>query len=199
MPERKAGMKNTREDILDCARDLYLEEGLTGLSMRKVAKKVGVTPMAIYRHFENKEALQEQLLIKGFKSFGIYLNKGLEGKTPLERIKLTTQGYFDFATEQSKYFEIIFLSTDANKELKLKEIINKEAMATFNFLLERVQECIDAKIIKDESPFTVAVTILAEVNGLVSLYLTNAFGWTLEEFEIAFKKSLDRVIGGFQV
>jgi len=196
---KKTGMKNTREDILDCARDLYLEHGLSGLSMRKVAQKVGVTPMAIYRHFENKEDLQEQLLIKGFKSFGLYLNKGLQGKTPLERIHLTTQGYFDFATEQSKYFEIIFLSTDANKELKLKKIIQKEAQATFNFLVERVQEAIDAGLIKDDSPFTVAVTILAEVNGLVSLYLTNAFGWTLEEFEMAFKKSLDRVIGGFQV
>ena len=183
---------------MDCARDLYLEHGLAGLSMRKVAQKVGITPMAIYRHFENKEDLQEQLLIKGFKSFGVYLNKGLEGDTPLERIRLTTQGYFDFATQQSKYFEIIFLSTDVNKELKVKEMIQKEAKSTFNFLLDRVQECLDAGLLKDESPFTVAVTILAEVNGLVSLYLTNAFGWTLQEFEIAFKKSLDRVIGGFQ-
>jgi len=192
-------MKNTREDILDCARDLYLEHGLQGLSMRKVALKVGITPMAIYRHFESKEHLQEQLLIKGFQSFGFYLKRGLKGDSPIERIKSTTEGYLAFATEQSKYFEIIFMSIDPIKELKVREIIRKEALATFTFLMDRVQECVDAGLIGGESSFTIAVTILAEVNGLASLYLTNTFGWTYDEFEAVFKKSLDRTIAGFSI
>lgn len=190
-------MNNTRDTILSSARDIYLESGLQGLSMRKVAAKSGITPMAIYRHFENKDDLQEQILIKGFQSFGSYLNRGLKGNTPIERIRLTTEGYLAFASEQSKYFEIIFMSIDPIKELKVREIIRKEATATFTFLVDRVQECIDAGFFKDESAYTTAVTILAEVNGLVSLYLTNTFGWTYEEFEVVFSKSLDRTMAGF--
>lgn len=190
-------MKSTREDILDCARDLYLEHGLEGLSMRKVATRVGITPMAIYRHFENKEDLLEQLLIRGFRSFGSYLNRALKGDSARERIGLTTDAYFAFATEQSKYFEIIFLSMDQIKELKVKETIRAEAQETFVFLVDRVRECIEAGVFKKDSAFSIAVTILAEVNGLVSLYLGNAFGWNLEQFREVFNASLERTIEGF--
>jgi len=190
-------MKNTREDILDCARDIYLEHGLQGLSMRKVATKVGVTPMAIYRHFENKEDLLEQLLIRGFRSFGVYLNRALTGQGALQRIELTIDAYFAFATEQSKYFEIIFLSMDQIKELKVKETIRKEGQATFVFLVDRVRECMEEGVFKQDAPFSVSVSLLAQVNGLVSLYLSNAFSWNVKEFEKNFKASLTRTIAGF--
>jgi len=185
-------MKTTREDILDCARDIYLEHGLQGLSMRKVATKVGITPMAIYRHFENKEDLLEQLLIRGFRAFGVYLNRALKGQNALERIQLTIDAYFAFATEQSKYFEIIFLSTDQIKELKVKETIGTEGHATFVFLVDRVRECMEEGVFKQDAPFFISVSLLAQVNGLVSLYLSNTFSWTLEEFEKTFKASLSR-------
>jgi len=192
-------MKDTRQSILDCARDQYLDHGLQGVSMRKVATLVGITPMAIYRHFTNKEDLLEQLLAKGFLSFGEYLNRALEGNTALERMQMTTEAYLAFAAEQSKYFEIIFLSTGQINELKVKKVIRKEAQATFNFLVSRVDECLAAGIFKQDSAFHIAVTILAEVNGLVSLHLSETFNWSQKEFEELFHSSLQKIIIGFCV
>ena len=190
-------MKNTREDILDCARDIYLEHGLQGLSMRKVAVKVGITPMAIYRHFENKEDLLEQLFIRGFKTFGSYLYRGMKGETPLEKIRLTAMGYLDFATEQSKYFEIIFMAIDPTQELKVNKMIREEAQITFRFLVDRVRECTEAGVFRKEPPFDIALILLSQANGLVSLYLTRSFEWTPEEFRQMFGKTLERVLKQF--
>ena len=39
------------------ARDLFLEHGAGGVTMRGVAARIGVTPMALYRHFDNRDAL----------------------------------------------------------------------------------------------------------------------------------------------
>jgi AcrR family transcriptional regulator len=49
---------STRQDqILDRAIELIRENGMAGLTMKKVAERVGFTEPAIYRHFPNKQAL----------------------------------------------------------------------------------------------------------------------------------------------
>ena len=70
---------DTRERIVEEARDLYLTAGLAGLSMRKVAERVGVTATALYRHFEDKQALLLAVVQAGFERFTTYLLRGLTG------------------------------------------------------------------------------------------------------------------------
>ena len=48
---------STQRAYIKAALDVIEEEGVTGLTLRKVASRLNVTPMAIYKHFENKEAL----------------------------------------------------------------------------------------------------------------------------------------------
>lgn len=55
--------KRTRESILQAACGLFLRQGYHGTSMRQVAHEAGVTPAAIYNHFESKEALFTALLL----------------------------------------------------------------------------------------------------------------------------------------
>ena len=47
----------TRERILQTGLQLIDEQGLEAFTMRKLAQELGVDPMSIYRHFENKDAL----------------------------------------------------------------------------------------------------------------------------------------------
>ena len=48
---------STKELIRSAALRLLEREGPEGVSMRRVAKQVGITPMAIYHHFRNRDAL----------------------------------------------------------------------------------------------------------------------------------------------
>jgi TetR/AcrR family tetracycline transcriptional repressor len=52
----------TREAIARTALDLADREGAENLSMRRLAAELGVTPMAIYRHFRNKEELVDAIV-----------------------------------------------------------------------------------------------------------------------------------------
>ena len=47
-------MNDTRDRIFKAARALFDKEGLDGLSMRRLAEAVGITPMAIYKHFPTR-------------------------------------------------------------------------------------------------------------------------------------------------
>ena len=58
----------TRRAILDAALRLSVETGLAGLSLRSVAKAVGVVPTAFYRHFASIEELGIALVDEAFPS-----------------------------------------------------------------------------------------------------------------------------------
>jgi AcrR family transcriptional regulator len=55
-------MSGRRQEILDAAMTIADEKGLDAVSMRTVAERVGVTPMALYRHFDGKVALLDGMV-----------------------------------------------------------------------------------------------------------------------------------------
>lgn len=55
-------MSGRREEILDAALDIADEHGVDAVSMRTVADRVGVTPMALYRHVKDKAALLDAMV-----------------------------------------------------------------------------------------------------------------------------------------
>ncbi len=71
-------MSESKELILSCARDIFLKEGLSHFSMRKVASCVGMSATALYRHYTNKEELLFQVLLRGYRIFSRYLEKILQ-------------------------------------------------------------------------------------------------------------------------
>ncbi|WP_336921733.1 TetR/AcrR family transcriptional regulator [Aquipuribacter sp. SD81] len=59
-----------RQAILDTARAHLVEQGATGLSLRAVARDVGMVSSALYRYFENRDALLTALIIEAYDSLG---------------------------------------------------------------------------------------------------------------------------------
>lgn len=161
---------SSREQILSCARDIYLAEGLTGLSLRAVARCAGITAPAIYRHFDDKEDLLWAVCQKGHEHFARYLARGLKGNDARERLVLTGMGYLDFAREHRAYYVIMFVAPPQHFGLdRLAERNADEGGATFQMLVDRVRECIDAGVLADGDPTALALVIWGHVHGLVTL------------------------------
>src|SRR5689334_5258602 len=59
-PPRSEG-RNTREDILETALELFAARGFAGASVRQIASAVGITEGALYAHFPSKQAIFETL------------------------------------------------------------------------------------------------------------------------------------------
>nr|WP_206443768.1 TetR family transcriptional regulator [Nocardioides sp. KC13] len=68
-PESRAERKlRTRRAILDATLELSTDSSLTALSLRQVAKQVGIVPTAFYRHFDSIESLGLALVEESFDS-----------------------------------------------------------------------------------------------------------------------------------
>ena len=191
-------MSETKKIILSAACDIYLLEGYKGMSMRKVAQKAGISPTAIYRHYENKEALHHQVLREGFRTFDSYLQAALEGKSALERLNLAAEKFFAFATEQNKYYEILFLTMDHTVEHTIKGALFKDATVSQNFMVDRVRDCMrDGTLINDD-PEEVAMLLLSTCNGFFGMYVSKKVSDTPAEMKAKYQRMYQRLQNGLQ-
>jgi AcrR family transcriptional regulator len=86
------------------------KEGLAGLSMREAARLAGVSHNAPYRHFADREALLEALVVEGFEQ----LHKALENRAGRE----LGEAYVAFALEHPERFRLMFTHARASADLQ---------------------------------------------------------------------------------
>jgi len=170
------GVDDTRALLMAAARDVFLEVGPVSFSLREVARRVGVSAAAVYRHFEDKEALLFAACTQGFQVFSSYLVRALREPTPRERLLRAGELYRQFALENPLDYRFIFMSqAEAVNALPNDEGDCVEGLpqdTTFRFLVDRVNECMQAGVLAAEEPERVAVVIWAHVHGLISLRLS---------------------------
>ena len=193
--------ESTKSQLLTEARDLFLEVGLARFSLREVARRAGVSAAAVYRHFEDKEALFASVCGMGLEIFYAYLVKALAGKTPRARLDICSQQYLRFGIEHPRDYRLIFMGDREEYQkfaTKLEQSIEDRG-PTFQFLMDRVRECMEAKIMKDADVEETAATIWAHVHGLVSLRLAGQLG-NLSDAKFAkfYGQSTDKLIAGLK-
>jgi AcrR family transcriptional regulator len=65
-PDRRARRRQeTIEEILDIARQVMTEEGVNGLSLAEVARRLGVQPPSLYKYFPSLMAIYDALFLRG--------------------------------------------------------------------------------------------------------------------------------------
>jgi len=191
-------VSETRDDILQAAHALYLREGLAGLSMRKIAKLVGISATAIYRHFEDKETMLFELVARASHLFMTYLSRGLKGNCPRSRLFAAGMGYVDFALEHPEYYRIMFMAPKEHLGLqKLSERAAEDFAPTFQFLVDRVRECMSCGDLAQDDAEKVSAMIWANCHGLCSLRLADHFDMISEDmFRQMFEQSITTQLMG---
>ncbi|GMR12019.1 MAG: hypothetical protein BMS9Abin29_0206 [Gemmatimonadota bacterium] len=185
-----------RDEILRQACGLLIAGGLDSLSMRELARRLGVTAPALYRHYESKEKVLVDVVGEAIKTFAHYLYQALEGKTPVERFSLTGMRYLDFALEHPQFYEIIHVSHQLIGLEELPKEASSHSCATGQFMIDRVREGVECGMLKTAEPNDVAMSIWAHAHGIVSLYHRGLLGMDEEQFRQFFRQSTWRLMKG---
>ena len=186
-----------RDQILKCACDLYLSDGIEGFSMRKLAKSVGCTAPALYRHYESKEEVIQDVVTEAYRLFIQYLYRALEGRTPAERFTMAGRSYFDFAMEQPALYEIIYMPAALLGAHNVDSSVADQARAIGQFWTDRVREMMEAGYLREGDPHLVSMTLWGHAHGLLSIYHRGLLPVENEEdFRVVMTESLFRVMEG---
>lgn len=161
-----------RERLLDAAMDLLEHDGPEALTLRSLAAATGVSHMAPYRHFRDKEALLAALAERGFMALGQAMQaagarRQASGESPRSAFLGFGVAYLDFARARPQLYRLMFGPALAGKAEHAGLVA--AAAATFDGLLRAVGE-----VIPPEDPFpteTHAVATWSMVHGLALLLL----------------------------
>jgi len=191
--------RDTRQQLLEKARDILVAEGLEGLSMRKVASACDLSAPAIYRHFADKDHLLSAAVAEGARLFSHYLLGALTEPTPFSRLKKLGERYFDFALEHPKDYELLFVVNCRALGLeRLDERAQAETSASFRILVDRVAECQAAGELRAGPLEPTAVYIWSSVHGFASLALSGHLSQEGQALRDLFAVHQDLLLGGLQ-
>jgi AcrR family transcriptional regulator len=108
----------TRERILEAALSLIDGEGIEALSMRRLAKELGVDPMAIYHHLPKKRALLSALIEQVFSEMRVPGSVGT--RSWQERVRAWACAFRDVARAHPKLVPHLATYPEAATEATLE-------------------------------------------------------------------------------
>jgi AcrR family transcriptional regulator len=169
--------KTTAEAILDSAIAIVADVGWDGLSMRSVARRLGVQASSLYHHFADREALEIELGRRAARELLQHL-EGVKGLAAVAEV------YLAFARSKPALYQLI-----ANRSTGADG--TRESKAIWNRLLEEVGE-ITGKADDTGS----AVAVWSYLHGYAQLEAAGKFGASGDRG--GFRKGMESLIAGFE-
>jgi AcrR family transcriptional regulator len=108
---RERAKEETRQRILDAARELFASEGAEAVTMRRIAERIEYTPTTIYVHFKDKLALLRELMQSDLQVFAAHFASVAAVADPIERLSAMGRAYVDFAMTHPNHYRLLFITT----------------------------------------------------------------------------------------
>jgi AcrR family transcriptional regulator len=158
---------NLRSALLEQAERTVRERGVQELSLRELARDVGVSHGAPRRHFPDRQALLDALAEAGFARLGAELRSAVDGAGEdfEARLRATGTAYVRFATRDPALLELMF----AGKHREGAGALQEAAERTFSVMLELIQQGQDDGALERGEPERVGLVLLATIQGIASL------------------------------
>lgn len=166
-----------RERLMEVATALIDELGGTaGLSIRAVTRRAGVSPMALYLHFADRDELVSEVVERGFSRFLAAVAAGRDREQePEARLHAMGLAYLAFAREQPALYTVIFGRREEVGGVKVPS-----ASAAFDALVHAVADCLPPAE-RDRAPLT-ALGLWTGLHGFVTLSTTRpGMEWPTDE------------------
>jgi AcrR family transcriptional regulator len=154
-----------RDALLEEAQLLLAEQGLAAISLRELARRVGVSHSAPERHFPNRQALLDALAARGFVLLGQAIRQAIaiDGDRRQDRFTAAAKAYVSFALDNPALLELMF----ASKAAQENEAIATAAEDVFALTAEVMGESPEDATAMTASPLRLVVA--ATLQGIANL------------------------------
>jgi len=158
---------NLRSAVLDAAARHLRERGADQLSLRDLAREIGVSHTAPRRHFADRQALLDALAEAGFVQLGSALRTSLaqaEDAFPA-RVHSAVLAFARFATENAALLELM----NSGKHRPGATRIVEAAGVTFAQMIDLIQEGQELGALEHGDPERLGIILYATVQGIVTM------------------------------
>ena len=119
-------MTNRQNEIIEKAIELIAENGIQGFTIKNLAKEIGVTEPAIYRHFESKTDILQTMLDNLDEATNRFTDEVLsKNYAPLKTLSLILKSYFKIFSEHPYWVAVIFADEIFKNDKTLSKSVQK--------------------------------------------------------------------------
>lgn len=167
---------NLRQALVDAALKLIEDKGPTGFTLSEAAKTAGVTPAAVYRHFEGREDLIAEIAQQGYEVFADLLEYAHSTGQPsdLASFEAVGRAYLAFARKYPGHYVAMFESSISIQRTPELYQVATRAHAVLEQAAEKLSMHIPEE--KRPPPQMFAAHIWAMSHGVVELFARGAPG-----------------------
>ena len=171
MTTKKYHHGDLKNALIQAGVKILAKEGVGGLSLRKVAKKAGVSHSAPYAHFPDKQSLIAAISTEGFKQLYTELDAAVSpyANDPRRQLAEGVWAYVQFAMNNTDTFNIMF--SDVLEKEKDYPAYVESSRKTFERVVGIVKACQDAGVLRPAPAEIMAVSVWGQLHGIISLVL----------------------------
>jgi len=204
--------RSTSKRIAVAARRLLDKEGAEAVTMRRVAAAVGITAMAVYRHYPDRKGLLNALADEGFeelaerlaavRSSGSISSGSISSGSPSlgnieERLARVLDVNLTFAFENPRLFELMFLTPREGARQYPKDFAAGKS-PTANLMAQLVEEGMASGYFRADDVWAIVFETGALLQGLMMLYLGGRVGMSSTRFRAFCHESMRRYMHGIR-
>jgi len=171
-----------KQACVQAAHEVIAEKGIDQLSLRDVARKLGVSHQAPYRHFASKTHLLAAVIARCFRDFAGFLDQRQHQADPLDDLAAMGAQYVSYAMQHPLEYQLMFGSGwpgccppgEAEAQLNADPELIRDALHAFNLLREALGRLHgNTKAAKEKRDLD-ALFVWSTMHGLVSIVQCNA-------------------------
>jgi AcrR family transcriptional regulator len=187
----------TVQRIATAARRLLDKEGADAVTMRRVASAVGITPMAVYRHYPNRAGLLNALADAGFDELAARLAEVRSVGDLEKRLTNILNIYLEHALQNPRLFELMFL-TRREGARRYPQDFKAGRSPTANPMAELIREGMATGYFRKDDAWEIIFEMGALLQGLVMLYLGGRMAVSPARFRAFCHRSFRRYLHGIR-
>jgi len=196
--ERKSRQKeSTRQEILDAARDLFVNEGYDNVSMRKVAEKIEYAPGTLYLYFKDKAEILDTICAQTFEKLRARMDAiQRDPGNPLDGLRRGLRTYIQFGLDNPNQYIVTFVVAK-QRAADCPPSAAAAGVSCFDCLRGTVRKCIEGGYINGGDVEDTAQAIWTAIHGVTSLLVSNC-GFPFVEHTRLIERLLDILIKGIR-
>ncbi len=184
--------------LVDASITLIAKKGADAFTLREVARQVGVSHAAVYRHFADKSAMLEAIAVEGYLQLAERL-RGVIARVPRaqadKRLLAIGVAYAMFAVEQEPRFRV--MTRPRREELRSPEL-DAAIDAAMGVLVGVAQEGVEAGLLKTAPPLDHAIRVFVFSYGYASLFLLGRLRVRPEKVESYLRRLLAPLVASLR-
>jgi len=183
--------------IAEAARAILDREGHASVTVRRVASAVGISPMAVYRHYPDHQGLLSALANDGFAELAARLSALPLSEETEGAITRVLDTYLDFGYKNPRLFELMFLQPREGARQFPKDFRARKS-PTANIFADVIRRGMDAGYFREDDCWEITFEMGALLQGLMMLFLGGRVGMSKPQFRRYCQRAFQRYFNGIR-